>query len=167
MGILVTTALPNDLPSFGRRDGVWVTEPRVPVALATALRGALVELAATRRAVACKNEAMDVVFAYLTGPEFRQRIEAFVRTFRAMQADLEEEKRAAHRRFARREKQLARLIEGTCGLYGDLEGLLGSSMPPVAALEEGDEVQAALSEGASGDHPDRGETPRVFEQWSC
>jgi hypothetical protein len=144
LAILVSTALPKDLTAFGPCDGVWVAEPGVAVALATALRVSLVELATTRRAVAGKNEAMDALFAYLTGPEFRQRVEAVVRTFADMQADLEEEKRAAARRWSRREKQLARVVGSTSAMYGDLEGLLGPSLPPAPALSEGvDEDLAA------------------------
>jgi hypothetical protein len=137
--ILVSTALPKDVVAFGPCDGVWVAEPRVAVALATALRASLVDLAATRRAVAGKNELTDALFAYVTGPEFRQRVEAIVRTFAAMQADLEEEKRAATRRWSKREKQLARVLESTSAMYGDLEGLLGPSLPPVPALGDGAE----------------------------
>ena len=145
VAILVTTALPKDVVSFGLCDGVWVAEPRVAVALATALRASLVELAATRRAVAGKNELMDALFAYVTGPEFRQRVEAVVRTFAAMQADLEEEKRATHRRWAKREKQLDRMTTSMSALHGDFGGLLGRSLPPVAALGEGGEEEPAAA----------------------
>jgi hypothetical protein len=123
------------------------------VAVGTVLRACLIDLAATRRAVAGKNEAMDALFAYLTGPDFRQRVEAIVRTFSDMQADLEEEKRAATRRWSRREKQLTRVVMSTSALYGDLEGLLGSSLPPVAALGDGGEEEptaVALELGATG-----------------
>ena len=126
LAILVSTALPKDLTAFGPCDGVWVAEPGVAVALAAALRVSLVELATTRRAVAGKNEAMDALC-----------VEAVVRTFADMQADLEEEKRAAARRWSKREKQLARVVESTSAMYGDLEGLLGPSLPPAPALSEG------------------------------
>ena len=39
------------------------------------MRNGLTEVAATKRAVAGKNEAVEVLFAYLTGPEFRQRVD--------------------------------------------------------------------------------------------
>jgi hypothetical protein len=140
LAILVSTALPKDVVAFGPCDGVWVAEPRVAVALATALRTSLVDLATARRAAAGRNELRDALFDYVTGPEFRQRVEAIVRTFAAMQADLEEEKRAASRRWAKREKQLARVAASTSAFYGDLEGLLGPSLPPVPALGDGDDA---------------------------
>ena len=83
-----------------------------------------------------------MLFAYLTGPEFRQRVEAIVRTFGDMQADLEEEKRVATRRWAKREKQIARVTENTSAMYGDLQGLLGSSMQSIPLLEDGSEKKS-------------------------
>lgn len=146
LAVLVATALPKDVDGFGLCDGVWVAGPRVAAAVGTVLRASLIELAATRRAVAGKNEVMDALFAYLTGPEFRQRVEAVVRTFSDMQADLEEEKRTATRRWAKREKQLHRVVASTSALYGDLEGLLGPSLPPVPALGEGAEAEPTAAD---------------------
>jgi hypothetical protein len=134
------------------REGVWIAETRIAVGLATALRNGLVELTVTRRALAGKNEAVEVLFAYLTGPEFRQRVEAIVRTFADMQTDLDEEKRVWARRWAKRGKQIARVMETTSGMYGDLQGLLGSSLPPIVALEHGEnELVQALPANLSAD----------------
>jgi hypothetical protein len=146
VAVIVSTALPKGVSGFAYRDGVWVAEARVAVGLATALRNGLTELAATKRAVASKNEAVEVLFTYLTGPEFRQRVEAIVRTFADMQGDLEEEKRVAARRWAKREKQIARVIESTGAMYGDLQGLLGASMPAIALLETSDVEEASSEE---------------------
>lgn len=139
VAVVVSTALPKDVSGCGCREGIWLAEARLVLGLATALRNGITELAATKRAVAGKNEAVEVLFAYLTGPEFRQRVEVIVRTFGDMQADLEEEKRVAARRWAKREKQIARVTENTSAMYGDLQGLLGSSMQGIPLLEDGSE----------------------------
>lgn len=147
VAVVVSTALPKDVSGCGCREGVWLAEARLVLGLATALRNGITELAATKRAVAGKNEAVEVLFAYLTGPEFRQRVEVIVRTFGDMQADLEEEKRVAARRWAKREKQIARVTENTSAMYGDLQGLLGSSMQGIPMLEDGsDEEPTAVVE---------------------
>jgi hypothetical protein len=132
-------ALPKGVSGCAVREGVWIADVRVALGLATALRNGVVDLAVTRRAVAGKNQAVEVLFAYLTGPEFRARVEVIVRTFADMQIDLEEEKRVWARRWAKRSKQISRVSESTGGMYGDLQGLLGSSLPPMAALEQGEE----------------------------
>ena len=53
--------------------------------------------------------------------------------------DLEKEKRVYTRQWAQREKQIERVITNTVGMYGDLQGLIGSSMQSNPALESGDE----------------------------
>jgi len=48
IAILVSQALPKDVESFSLVDGVWVTQPGLALAVATALRHALIEIAAAR-----------------------------------------------------------------------------------------------------------------------
>jgi hypothetical protein len=118
---------------------VWIADHRVINGLATVLRGGLIELAVTKAAVAGKNEATEALFGYLTGPEFRQRVELVLGTFVTMQRELQDERRATGRRWARREKQIQRVIESTASMYGDLQGLIGSSqMPTIPLLESGE-----------------------------
>ena len=39
------------------------------------------------------------------------------------------------RLWAKREKQIQAVIDNTVGLYGDLEGIAGQSMPQIEGLE--------------------------------
>ncbi|MGO9124403.1 MAG: DUF2130 domain-containing protein [Terriglobales bacterium] len=135
IAVLVTDVLPKDVDSFGLRDGVWITIPRHVPGLVVALRQTLAEVAQAKRAVAGKNETVETLFNYLIGPEFRHRVEAIVRAFVAMNEELEEEKRVTIRRWAKRAKQLELVVANTSGMYGELQGLIGSSLQPIAALE--------------------------------
>src|SRR4030095_263449 len=49
LAILVSAALPKDLQGFAQRDGVWICEPRLALALASGLRGGLCDLPPARR----------------------------------------------------------------------------------------------------------------------
>jgi hypothetical protein len=157
IAVLVTDVLPKDIDSFGLRDGVWITAPRHIPGLVVALRQTLAEVAQARRAVAGKNETVEALFNYLVGPEFRHRVEAIVRTFVAMNEELEEEKRVTTRRWARRAKQLELVVANTSGMYGELEGLIGSSLQPIAALESAEsefaETGLTLAAEAQDDLP--------------
>jgi hypothetical protein len=104
----------------------------VPVALA--LRHGLIEVANARRAGALADSAKDHVFAYLTSPQFRQRITRVTETYTEMRSELDKEKRSALTQFSKREKQLERILGGITGFYGDLQGIVGSSLPPVEGL---------------------------------
>ena len=51
-----------------------------------------------------------------------------------MQDELQEERRIAERRWAKRDKQIQRVIANTSGMYGDLQGLIGTSLQAIPAL---------------------------------
>jgi hypothetical protein len=51
-----------------------------------------------------------------------------------MQADLDRERKAMTRLWAKREEQLLNVLEATAGLYGDLQGIAGRAMPEIDSL---------------------------------
>ena len=52
-----------------------------------------------------------------------------------MKEDLEQEKRVFTRVWAKKEKQIDRVVNNTIGLYGDVQGLYGSKLPQIENLE--------------------------------
>jgi hypothetical protein len=98
------------------------------------LRLLLLEVASAKRAAVGKNEKMEILYAYLSGIEFRQKVDAIVEAFVTMQEDLQEERRSTERRWAKREKTIQRVITNTSGMYGDLQGFVGSSLATIPAL---------------------------------
>jgi hypothetical protein len=54
-----------------------------------------------------------------------------------MRTDLDREREAMRRLWAKREKEIERITENTIGMYGDMQGLVGSSMPSLPSLELG------------------------------
>jgi hypothetical protein len=135
IAILVTLALPKGLDSFDLVDGVWVADPRSAIPMAIALRHGLVEIATARQAQEGQQSKKDLVYQYLTGPRFRHRIEAIVEKFSDMQEDLERERKAMTRLWAKREEQIRGVIEATVGMYGDLQGIAGSTLKQINGLE--------------------------------
>ena len=83
---------------------------------------------------------------------FRQRIEGVVESFEAMRVDLDSEKRQFTARWQKREKQIERMLKNTCGLYGDVLGITGASLPELSsdrpALGFGDDGGAAAAPAA-------------------
>ena len=146
VAILVTEVLPKGVENFSLYNGIWVTNPQCALGLAIALRGQLIEVAMTKLSTVGKNEKMEVLYQYLSGSEFRQRVEAIVESFVDMQKDLQTERRATEQRWAKREKQIQRVIGNTAGMYGDLQGLIGTSLQAIPALSAGDEIEDELEE---------------------
>lgn len=135
LAVIVSTALPKEIKHVGNMEGVWITDFAAVEGLALALRSGLVEVARTRASAAGKGEKMELVYNYLAGQEFRQRIEGLVESYVAMKEDLDAERRAMEKLWAKREAQLQRGVKSLAGLYGDLQGIIGSALQPVQKLE--------------------------------
>ena len=130
---IVTEVLPKDVNGFGCVSGVWVLGYSLVGGVASALRHGLLDVAQTILARRGKEEETELLYSYLSGPQFRQRVEAIVETFSAMKEELDKEKRAINKIWAKREKQIERVIGNTVGMYGDLEGII--SLPQIESLE--------------------------------
>jgi len=78
---------------------------------------------------------MEIMYEYLTGPRFRHRVEAIVEKFSEMQADLEKERKAMQKSWAKREQQIRGVIDATAGMYGDMQGIAGRSLQEIEGLD--------------------------------
>ena len=135
LAILVSETLPKGFHHFRLISGVWVPDILSAVSLALALRVVLIQVARERETQVGKKEKMELAYNYLTGQEFRNRVEAIVESFTAMKADLEAERRAMLKIWAKREKQIERVISNAAGMHGDLQEIAGSSLPTIKILE--------------------------------
>ena len=135
VAIILTTAMPKDVKGFGHVNGVWVTDYASMVGIATAIRIGLIEVTNTKMAAVGKKGKMEVVYNYLSGAEFKQKVEAIVEAFKNMKDDLEKEKKAFTKIWAKREKQIELVISNTASMYGDIHGIIGASLPQIKLLE--------------------------------
>lgn len=135
LAILASESLPKGLQHFRLISGVWVTDILSAVSLALALRVVLIQVARERVTQVGKKEKMELAYNYLTGQEFRNRVEAIVESFTTMKVDLEAERRAMLKIWAKREKQIERVISNAAGMHGDLQEIAGSSLPAIKMLE--------------------------------
>ncbi len=133
--ILVSSVLPKDVDRFGLVDGVWITDLRSAVPLAISIRELVVKVHATRQSETGKQTKMEQLYRYLCGQEFRHRIEQILESYETMRSDLEAEKRALTRHWAKREKQLGMVLQSTSMMYGELQAIAGSALPGIEQLE--------------------------------
>jgi hypothetical protein len=134
VAVIVSQILPRGVEAFESIDGVWVSHPRVALPLAVSLRYALVDIASARSATEGQQTKTEMVYQYLTGPRFRQRVEAIVEAFSSMQDDLNAERKAITKQWAKREEQIERVMQATVGMYGDLQGIAGKTMKEIEGL---------------------------------
>lgn len=135
IAVLVSVELPKGVTTFSRIDGVWVTSWVCTMGLAHALRAGLIEVARAKRALVGQQGKMEMLYNYLSGAEFRHRVEGIVEAFVTLKGELDAEKRSVQRLWAKREKQLERAASQTAGLYGDLGGIIGNALPQIQHLE--------------------------------
>ena len=133
VALIVSTALPKGIETFDLVDNVWVTEPSLRSR--SPLRSGLIDVAASRQTQEGQQTKMEMVYAYLTGPRFRHRIDAIVEKFTDMQIDLDRERKTMTRLWAKREEQLRGVLDSTAGLYGDLQGIAGRAMQEIESLD--------------------------------
>ena len=60
---------------------------------------------------------------------------AIVEAFTSMQEDLNAEKKAITKQWAKRESQIERVMQATVGMYGDLQGIAGKSLKEIEGLD--------------------------------
>jgi hypothetical protein len=150
IAVMISQALPKDVESFGFVDGVWVADPKLALPVAFSLRQTLIEVAMARQASEGQQTKMEMVYQYLTGPRFRQRVQAIVEAFSSMREDLDREKKAITRQWAKREEQIDRVMLATVGMYGDLQGIAGKTLQEIEGLE----FQGMLESPADENEPD-------------
>lgn len=113
--------------------------------------------------VDAKREELELIYQYLSG-RFRRRIEAIIEKFSSMQTDLERERKAMTRLRAKREEQIRGVIESTVGMYGDFQGITGTSLEDIDGLVQiARRVEARRKRGLATRQvtepiPDRGRT---------
>ena len=135
IAVLVTQVLPPEVASFDLIDGVWVIPPAVALPVAVMLRQSLLEVAMSRVAAEGQQSKMEMIYGYLTGPRFRQRVQAIVEAFSSMKEDLDKEKKAITRQWAKRDEQIERVMQATVGMYGDMQGIAGKTLLEIEGLE--------------------------------
>ncbi len=135
IAVIVSQVLPKGVETFEMVEGIWVTHPRAALPVAAILRQTLLEIAVARQATEGQQTKTEMIYQYLTGPRFRHRVEAIVEAFSTMQEDLDKERKAIMKQWAKREEQIERVMGATVGMYGDLQGIAGKSLQEIEGLE--------------------------------
>lgn len=134
VSVLVSEQLPRDIVNFGFVDNVLITSYQFAIALAVILRRGIIQVAVAKSTTVNKDERLEKLYSYLQSETFRHRFEAYVEGVVGMQQDLETEKRSAQRLWKKREIQISKTLENISNMYGELQGVMGSSLPDIKIL---------------------------------
>lgn len=141
IAVIVSTALPDEIKNFGIRDGVMVVSFNSVVALTTLLRKQLIDLNNAKVSGEDKDKKSEIVYNYLISNDFKQRIEVWLEYFTSRQKEINIEKAYFTKKWEKEEKSIQKIYLNTSGIYGDLQGLIGTALPKIEMLElpEGEE----------------------------
>lgn len=134
VAVIVTQALPAGVRMFDVREGVWVCGWPYAQALAAVLRGGILDVHRARRANEGRDSKMLRLYEYLTGNDFKNRLEGVIDAMVTMQEDLDRERRSFVRIWKAREVSIARALEQIGSVYGSLQGIAGAKLGDIDAL---------------------------------
>ena len=134
IAVLVTKVMPKGSADIEMIDGVYVVPYHLAIPFISTLRKSLEDLSRAQVVATNKDTKMAMIYDYLTGDSFKQKFKSIVGSYREQKELLDQERRAMTRIWAKREKQLGIVIEAATSMYGDVEGIIGSSAPVIEEL---------------------------------
>lgn len=135
VAVIISQVLPNGIKNFTYKNGVWIGSFEAVVALALVLRNSLIEIYQVKSSIVGKQEKKEILWNYLTSIEFRQRIEAVYDAYSSLMEDLRKEKDYFRKKWAKQEKNIEKVAENILGIHGDLQGIVGKSLPEIKSME--------------------------------
>ena len=135
IAILITRTMPKNMKGAGLLEGVWVCSLHEARCLIPALRAGLLRAGEIATNEAHKGEKMQLLYQYLTSPQFCQQIKMLLDVFCLLNEELESEKRAFKTRWARRAKLIEQVSETTLEVFGSIKGIAGAAISDIDLLE--------------------------------
>lgn len=132
--VIVSNILPEDVKGFALRDGVYISSFDNFVVLAGILRHNIIKHNDLVISNVGKDIRMEGLFNYLRSPQFASHVQSIMDGWTVMLKQVDDEQRAMERQWATRKKALERVMKNTMGMYGDIQGLMGSALPELDEL---------------------------------
>jgi hypothetical protein len=136
IAVLVTTVMPKGTNDVIVRIGdVWVVSPHVIKPVAEMLRVVLLEANKLKMVNTGRNEKMELLYNYLSSAQFSQKVRTMLEAFESMRTDLEAEKRAMLKIWAKRQTQIERVTTSMTTVVGELQGIAHEALPQLESVE--------------------------------
>ena len=147
IAVLVTTAMPKGVMApFSMIGDVWLVAPHLVRPVAETLRVSLIEISKVRLVNTGRGEKMELLFNYLSSPAFAQKVRTVLESVDSMRHDLDAEKRAMQRIWAKRQSQIERVTNTMATVVGDINAIARDAIPELDTID-----QLALPAGAEVD----------------
>ena len=144
--IIVTQALPNDITSFDRKEGVWITTYEHSLNICRYVRFLITSVASAKSSAGHSEEEWGLIRDYMTSDAFKHRMQAHFDGIKALRDTLEAEKRSTTLKWKKQEVQINKLDMNTTNFYGELKAI-------VSNLPELDEIEGNLITSGNEEDP--------------
>ncbi|MBP6218571.1 MAG: DUF2130 domain-containing protein [Oligoflexales bacterium] len=125
--VLVTRNFPKQAKDLELIDSILVVSCPLVIPIAKILRKSIEDLSYSQLSKQGQDDKMRLIYNYLTGVSFREKMRSIVSVFTKLKDEIELEKRAFKKSWAAREKMLELVIDSTASMCGEIEGIVGSS----------------------------------------
>lgn len=142
-GILVTEAMPKDMPTFGVRNGIWVCTFKEVTGLASAIRQICITEASIKATELNRSEKIQALYNYLMSSEFKQRVEAIIESASEMRQNIDKERKSMLAFWKKQEKAIDQMGFLVADIIGSIDGISGNALGPIRGLELGEASEAA------------------------
>lgn len=134
IGIIVTENLPKGIANLCTKEGIYVVNPISSMSVGSMMRERILAVANALTLQEGRSEKKDVMYDYLCGSEFAGRVGAIVEATISAKATLDKERRSYTKLWAEREKNIDQIEKNMIGMYGDVKGIAGPSLPEIKSL---------------------------------
>ena len=147
--VIVTTAMPDRMESFGRFEDVFICQYHELPIVAHLLRHAILKADIERIREEHMLTIQERVVEYVSGPEFALVMRSVIEAYQNFEDDLRREEQYMRKRWKARRGYLKNVIDSIMNMAGKLEQLgagdyevmleLGGEEPPINLLSKGEE----------------------------
>ncbi len=146
VGVIVTQQLPKDIQGCGFKDGVWVSDFSSAMPLIRSLRWGLMQVQLEKKVHQHADQNAAHLYAYVTSPEFRNRVVSIVGAHATFRDGINKERKAMEKIGKSREAQIDIVEQNIMAMLGSIEGNSGHQLQGVGELELEDGESALLED---------------------
>jgi hypothetical protein len=140
VAILVTRVMPRDMNCFGEKNGIWICNFSEVKALTEVLRDGVIRIFQASRNQQNKGDKMQLLYDYLTSPEFSEQWKAIREGFSSMKISIQRERDMMEKLWKTREKQLEKVLLNAAHIKGSMEGISGQDDFNMNLIDDTDEI---------------------------
>ena len=119
--ILVSQVLPDDIATFDRKDGVWITNYELAINICRYVRYLITAISKSKSSISHSDEEWAKLREYMLSDDFKHKMRTHFESVMALKTYLDAEERSAKLRWRRERGLLDKLDNNTYDFYLDLK----------------------------------------------